>query len=89
MNPDDVKDCLYDLSNKKCEGFDRIPVCCIYDACAVLLRPLSLLFDKIYKTSSIPEQWKISKIMYYQLALSLHKTLNFDECDLSFELITV
>ena len=27
--------------------------------------------------------------MYYQLALSLHKTLNFDECDLSFELITV
>ena len=28
-------------------------------------------------------------IMYYQLALSLHKTINFDECDLSFELITV
>ena len=41
MTPDDVKCCLYDLSNKKCEGFDRIPVCSLYDARAVLLKPLS------------------------------------------------
>ena len=63
MTPDDVKCCLYDLSNKKCEGFDRIPVCSLYDARAVLFKPLSILFDKIYKTCSIPEQWKISKII--------------------------
>ena len=63
MTPDDVKCCLYGLSNKKCEGFDRIPVCSLYDACAVLLKPLSILFDKIYTTCSIPEQWKISKII--------------------------
>ena len=63
MTPDDVKCCLYRLSNKKCEGFDRIPVCSLYDARAVLLKPLSILFDKIYRTCSIPEQWKISKII--------------------------
>ena len=30
-----------------------------------------------------------TQIMYYQLALNLHKTLNFDDCELSFEIITV
>ena len=30
-----------------------------------------------------------TQIIYYHIALSLHKTLNFDECNLSFELITV
>ena len=57
---------MFGLSNKKCEGYDRIPVCCIHDARTrrtVLLRPLSILFEKIYKTCSIPEQWKISKII--------------------------
>ena len=34
MNVCDVEMCLRDLSNKKCEGFDRIPVCSIFDACA-------------------------------------------------------
>ena len=27
MKSDDVKKCLNELSSKKCEGFDRIPVC--------------------------------------------------------------
>ena len=27
--------------------------------------------------------------MYYQLGLNLHKTFNLDECELSFETITV
>ena len=63
MKYDDVKSCLYDLSNKKCEGFDRIPVCALYDARATLLAPLSLLFDKIYTTCTIPEQSKVAKII--------------------------
>ena len=46
MKIDDVKKCLNELSCKKCEGFDRIPVCAINDARAVLLNPLSLLFEK-------------------------------------------
>ena len=75
MTPDDVKICLYGLSNKRCEGFDRIPVCCLYDARAVLLRPLSILFEKIYSTGSIPEQWKISKI------IPIHKKGNKSEIE--------
>ena len=63
MTPYDVQCCLTDMPNKKCEGFDRIPACTIYDSRAVLLKPLCLLFDKIYKTCSIPDQWKISKII--------------------------
>ena len=51
------------LPNKKCEGFDRIPVCILKDAHNVLLEPLSNLFTTIYKTGLIPEQWKASKIV--------------------------
>ena len=36
MTENDVKICLDELTNKKCEGFDRIPVCMIY-ACGSLL----------------------------------------------------
>ena len=63
MKYDDVKACLYDLSNKKCEGFDRIPVCALYDSRAALLSPFAQLFDKIYKTCTIPDQWKVAKII--------------------------
>ena len=37
MTNDDVKICMSELKNKKCEGFDRIPVCMIYDARELLL----------------------------------------------------
>ena len=37
--------------------------CLIKDCKTVLLEPLSDLFDKIYKTGLIPDQWKISKIV--------------------------
>ena len=50
MTPNDVKICLNDLGSKKCEGFDRIPVCVLFDSRAALLPPLSVLFNKIYKT---------------------------------------
>ena len=33
MKESNVKLCLDELKNKKCEGFDRIPVCIIRDAC--------------------------------------------------------
>ena len=36
MTEKDVKFCLSELKNKKCEGFDRIPVCAIY----MLLAPV-------------------------------------------------
>ena len=56
MLKSDIKKCLYDLSNKKCEGFDRIPVCFLSDSRDIILDPLSSLFSKIYATGQIPEQ---------------------------------
>ena len=43
MKPADVRACLFDLSSKKCEGFDRIPVCAQFDAKFALLDPLAIL----------------------------------------------
>ena len=60
MNLNDVVFCMKNLNSKKCEGFDRIPLCALFDAHAVLVRPLAILFDKIYRTCTIPDQWKIS-----------------------------
>ena len=37
MTENDVKKCLDELKNKKCEGFDRIPVCMLLDARVKLL----------------------------------------------------
>ena len=51
------------FTNKKCEGFDRIPVCVLKDCKDLLLDPLSDLLNKIHITSVIPEQWKVSKII--------------------------
>ena len=59
----DIKECLVSLKNKRCEGFDRIPVCIFTDARDILLDPLSELFQKIYATCQLPEQWKVSKIV--------------------------
>ena len=36
MTSKDVKECMVDLKNKKCEGFDRIPLCLIVDAGEIL-----------------------------------------------------
>ena len=54
---------MQDLPNKKCEGYDRVPVCMLHDSCELLLDPLSSLFSKIYATGHIPKQWKVSKII--------------------------
>ena len=60
MTKKDVAICISALNSKTCAGFDRIPVCSIYDARATLLDPMASMFDKIYKNGIIPEQWKIS-----------------------------
>ena len=40
--------------------YDCIPVCVLADARDILLDPMSELFEKIYATGLLPEQWKIS-----------------------------
>ena len=51
------------LCVKKCEGYDPIPFCSLYDARDTLITPMTALFEKIYKSGCIPDQWKISKII--------------------------
>ena len=54
---------MSELKNKKCEGFDRIPACVLLDAKDTLLPPMAVLFNEIYQTCKIPDQWKVSKIV--------------------------
>ena len=63
MDKADVEECIDMLKNKKCEGYDRIPVCLIKDAKVPLLDPMCKLFKNIYATGQLPEQWKVSKII--------------------------
>ena len=63
MTETDVIICMNELKNKKCEGFDRIPVCIILDSRRVLLPHMASLFKEIYHSCKIPDQWKIAKII--------------------------
>ena len=63
MSEADVLACMNSLKLKNCEGFDRIPLRIICDAKEHLLAPLTILFRKIYDQKSIPEQWKMAKII--------------------------
>ena len=44
------------------EGHDGIPQRIIIDGLSKLIDPLTVLFNSIYMTKVIPEQWKLSKI---------------------------
>ena len=47
MQKSDISECIFDLPNKKCEGFDRIPVCALRDCGNLLLDPMYALFSSI------------------------------------------
>ena len=51
------------LKIKNCQGHDCIPLRILADETQFLLKPLSFLFNKIYESKVIPEQWLISKTM--------------------------
>ena len=63
MTEKNVLEAMLTIKTKNCEGFDRIPQRILIDGIQYLSKPLSLIFDQIYKTKYIPEQWLISKIM--------------------------
>ena len=63
MTENDIIECIDSLKPKNCEGFDRIPVRILYDARKSLLPSLIILFQKIYDQQSIPEQWKVAKVI--------------------------
>ena len=76
MTKNDVKECLYSINSKRCEGFDPIPVNIICDARDVLLDPYSVLFEKIYSSGKMPEQWKISKVIPIYKGLAMYIITN-------------
>ena len=61
MREEDVLECVLDLKIKNTEGMDRIPQRVLVDGISVLLRPLTGLFERIYKQKEIPDQWRIAK----------------------------
>ena len=63
MTENDVLVAMKTLKIKNCEGHDRLPLRILADGTRYLLKPLSKLFNLIYKTRQIPEQWLISIII--------------------------
>jgi hypothetical protein len=49
------------LKSKKCYGYDTIPLLVLKDGAEILASPYSKLFEKIYQTKELPDQWKISR----------------------------
>ena len=62
MTEPDILLAVKSLSLKNCEGHDRIPTRILIDAIEILKNPLSVLFNRIYETKQLPQQWLISKI---------------------------
>jgi hypothetical protein len=49
------------LKGKKCYGYDNIPLLVLKDGAEILASPYSKLFEKVYQTKELPDQWKISR----------------------------
>ena len=62
MNEQNVIEAVNSLKTKNCEGFDQIPQRILKDGIQFLSKPLTVLFDAIYKSKTVPEQWLVSKI---------------------------
>ena len=73
----EVKKCLESIKVKNSEGYDRIPQRVLVDGTEHLLAPLSKLFQLIYHEQSIPEQWRISKIIPVHKKGSKHVIENY------------
>jgi hypothetical protein len=63
MSTNEVQKSIESIKLKNTEGYDRIPQRVLVDGIEHLLQPFTKLFDLIYREKSIPEQWRISKIV--------------------------
>jgi hypothetical protein len=63
MSEQNILEAVASLKLKNCEGYDRIPQRILIDGLHTLEKPLSTLFDKIYNSKDIPEQWLFGKVM--------------------------
>ena len=51
------------LKIKNCEGFDRIPLRILTEGAEFLLKPITKLMQIIYTTKTVPDQWRIAKVI--------------------------
>ena len=58
-----VRTILVSLPNKRCSGYDRIPLIFYKDGSVVLLTVITKLMQKVLKHKVIPEQWKLAKVI--------------------------
>ena len=65
MTEIDVKKCLDELKNKKCEGFNRIPVCMLLDAHVKLLPPLLCFFVKFIGHVKFQTDGKLQRLSQF------------------------
>ena len=63
MSIDNILEAVKSLKSKISEGYDRIPQRILVEGIEILKYPLSYLFNQIYETKKIPEQWLISKVI--------------------------
>ena len=63
MSIGEVENCIRSIKIKNCEGYDRIPQRVLIEDIDHLLNPLSKLFTLVYSHKTIPEQWRLSKIV--------------------------
>ena len=63
MTSPNIRKALLGLKLKNSEGYDRIPQRILLDGISKLMEPFEILFNLIYITNSIPEQWAMSKIV--------------------------
>ena len=62
MQLPDILKAVQSMKTKNCEGHDRLPQRILIDGISILQTPLAVLFNKIYTSKNIPQQWKISKV---------------------------
>ena len=77
MTKENIITAINSLKVKNCEGYDRIPVRTLIDSTPVTLPILTNLFNLIYIQKSIPEQWKISKVIPIPKAGNPNKIENY------------
>ena len=75
MTVENVSNAMKSVKIKNCEGYDRIPQRVLNEGAEILLKPTHNLFNLIYTTKKIPEQWSISKIT------PIHKKGNKNEIE--------
>ena len=77
MSMSSIEECIKSIKIKNTEGYDRIPQRILVDGLDLLLPPLTLLFEKIYKEKKVPEQWLVSKTIPIFKKGNKHDVVNY------------